>query len=300
MWGLIFSRKKKESPELEARPRFGWKKLLRIGDIGEAFYRSLEEALIEADTGGENTLAIIKQFREAVKEEKIKEQVEARKLLRRILKGFFSAKPLSLDPERLNALVVVGINGVGKTTTIAKLIHLLRHRHQMILGAADTFRAAAVDQLRVWGERLDVPLVSQIPGADPASVTYDTLHSGLAQGKSVALIDTAGRLHNNENLMHQLRKLIHISDKFKDQVRRQVLLVLDATQGISGFDQVKAFREKVPIDGLILTKCDTQAKGGILLTLVRHFDAPIHYYTYGENPDQMAPFDPDEYVDSLI
>lgn len=279
---------------------FGWKKIFSFSDINEDFYSELEENLILSDVGGRNAMGILKSLRSKIETRKIRDQETSKEILKTILKDFFVEKPLSFSKDKLNVVMVIGINGVGKTTTIAKLGYLLKKDSEITIGAADTFRAAAVDQLKEWGRQIGSSVISQDTGGDPASVVYDTIHSALAKNKNIALIDTAGRLHNKDNLLAQLEKIVKVSDKFSEKVNRVVLLVLDATQGLSGFEQVKSFEERIPIDGLILTKCDTQAKGGILLSISEQFKVPVHYYTYGEKLEDIASFSVDAYLNSLI
>ena len=298
----MFNRFKKEKPsgQISKAHRFGWKKIFSFSQLHEGFYQELEESLILSDVGGKNALRLLGAFKERIKEQKIKHPQAATDLFKSILSACFIEEPWQLSKDKLNVVMVIGINGVGKTTTIAKLCHLLKKDNHILLGAADTFRAAAVEQLTDWGKRWDLPVISQSPGADPASVAYDTIHSGLANSKDLAIIDTAGRLHNKDNLLSQLNKIVNITDKFPNQIHRSVLLVLDATQGLSGFEQVKSFGRSIALDGLILTKCDTGAKGGILLAISEEFKLPIYYYTHGERPEDIARFSVVEYVDSLI
>ena len=296
----LFNKENKENKKLSELSRFGWKKIFSFSELKTDFYEELEENLILADVGGKNSLRIIDSFKKEINNEKIKNKETALLLFKSILKKFFIEKSLQLHPSKLNVVMIIGINGVGKTTLVAKLCHHFSENNDIILGAADTFRAAAVEQLKNWGNRLGVQVINQSSGADPASVVYDTIHSALSKKKNLALIDTAGRLHNKTNLLEQLKKTVGITDKFPKQIHRITLLVLDATQGLSGFEQVKSFGQYIPLDGLILTKCDTEAKGGILLAISEAFKLPIFYYTFGEKPSDIKPFSVDEYINSLV
>ncbi len=280
--------------------RFGWKKIFRFSELNEAFYSDLEERLIQSDVGGKNALAILQAFRDKVKAEKITERDAAVEALKDILTGYVLHQPLEVVPDKLNVWIIIGINGVGKTTTIAKLANHYGKNRKIILGAGDTFRAAAREQLEAWAERLHLFVIGQPAGSDAASVAYDTIHAALARGSEIALIDTAGRLHNKDNLVDQLGKLIRVTEKFADKIVRKNLLVLDATLGQSGVEQVKSFKEKVGVDGIILTKLDTQAKGGAVLNVSQSLQVPVTHVGYGERVADFAEFDPKAYVDSLV
>lgn len=197
--------------------------------------------------------------------------------------------------------MVVGVNGVGKTTTIGKLAYQFKNQNQkVLLGAADTFRAAAVDQLKIWSERVGVPIVSQGMGADPASVAYDTLNSAKAQGADVVIIDTAGRLHNKVNLMNELTKIKNVMKKVYSDAPHEVLLVLDASTGQNALEQAKHFTAATEVNALALTKLDGTAKGGIVLSIAEQFKVPVKYIGVGEKMEDLQLFNSDEFVDSLF
>lgn len=280
--------------------RFGWKKIFRFSELNEAFYRDLEERLIAADVGGKNAISILQTFKDRVKADKITDRERALDALREILGAFLIHQPLEVVPGKLNVWVMIGINGVGKTTTIAKLAKYYGEKKKVILGAADTFRAAAREQLEAWADRLHLFVIGQPAGSDAASVAYDTIHAALARGSEIAIIDTAGRLHNKDNLIDQLGKLLRVTEKFSDKIVRKNILVLDATLGQSGVEQVKSFKEKVGVDALIVTKLDTQAKGGALLSVSQSLQVPVTHVSFGERVTDFSEFDPKAYIDSIL
>lgn len=296
--------KKKEAPSsLEnQKKKFSWGKLFSFSKLDDRYFQEMEEKLIESDTGGSVSLSIIETFRKRIKEEKIKESREARDILKGIIKNYFKMTELSLSDDRLNVFVIIGVNGVGKTTTISKLAHYYskQNKKKIILGAADTFRAAAKEQLEEWGRRLDLPVIGQPAGSDAASVAYDTVHSALAKGSEIAVIDTAGRLHNKANLVEQLDKLERVIDKFKDRIVKKTFLILDATLGQSGFEQAKIFKEKPGVDGIIITKLDTEARGGVLISISEKLKLPVWFISYGEKMDDFSPFLVEEYLNSIL
>jgi len=198
-------------------------------------------------------------------------------------------------------MMVVGVNGVGKTTTIAKLAHLIkREGNDVIVCAADTFRAAAADQLTVWAERVGIPVIQQKPGTDPAAVVYDALQAAKSRDADVVIVDTAGRLHNKVNLMNELEKMSRIARREVPQAPHEVLLVLDAATGQNGLEQARQFAKTVPVTGLVLTKLDGTAKGGIVVAIARELGLPIRYVGTGEQLDDLAVFSPEAFVDSLF
>lgn len=263
--------------------------------LDETTWESIETALLSADVGvgaTEDIMATLRQARPETVE-------EARNALRDGLKAELSGKDRALDVAGSPAaIVMVGVNGTGKTTTIAKLARMLGEDGKTVtLGAADTFRAAAGEQLQTWGDRLGVQVVRGQEGGDPASVAYDTLDSAKAKGVDVVIIDTAGRLHGKANLMSELQKIHRVAGG--DQVD-EVLLVLDATAGQNGLTQVEEFSTAVPIIGIVLTKLDSTARGGIVIAVERALGVPVKYVGVGEGLDDLLAFDADSFVDSLL
>ncbi len=278
------------------------KKLFLPSELNEQFYLELEERLIAADFGARSSLEAIETLREKIKNEKLKSRDEAVLALKGILKSYLTLSPFVFSPEQLNVLILIGANGAGKTTTLAKLGHWYQghEKKSVLIGAGDTFRAAANEQLKVWAERLNIHLISAPEGTDAASVAFDSVQSALAKKMGLALIDTAGRLHTRDNLLDQLAKLIRVVDKFESQIVRKNLLVLDATLGQSALEQARIFKDKVGLDGLILTKVDTQARGGTLVSLSRELKLPITHIGYGEKLEDFKVFNADEFLEVLI
>lgn len=268
----------------------------------------LEEILITADVGVTTTLEIIKRIEKRVSRDKYVTQTELQTMLREevvdLLKDNHPDKPAEFDatfPVKPHIILVVGVNGVGKTTTIGKLAHLYKKAgKQVMLGAADTFRAAAVDQLKIWSERAGVPLIQQGQNADPASVAYDTVAAAKARASDVALIDTAGRLHNKKALMDELEKIKRVMGKVVEGAPHEVILVLDASTGQNAMAQAKAFTEAVEITGLALTKLDGTAKGGIVIGISHQLSVPIKYIGVGEKIEDLQVFDRAEFVNALF
>ncbi len=266
------------------------------GAMGGTFWSDLEDALVSADVGVTGAAEIVG----AVRASEPGSVEEARTGLRlELLKAFDSeSRLLSLQGDPAT-VVVVGVNGVGKTTTIAKLAaRLIEAGHRPLLGAADTFRAAADTQLQLWAERVGVDVVSGQPGADPASVAFDALQAGKARGKDVVIVDTAGRLQNKSNLMDELGKIVRVLGR--DGHIDEALLVIDATTGQNGLSQAKVFSEVVGLTGVVLTKLDGTAKGGVVIAIERELGIPIKYIGVGEGVDDLVRFDPQEFVDALL
>lgn len=263
--------------------------------VGEGTWDTIETALLAADVGVEATA----DFMETLRRAGIETVDEARETLQRSLKTELAGKDRELRLTGSPAsIVVVGVNGTGKTTTIAKLAKRFRDQgHTVTLGAADTFRAAAGEQLGTWGERVGVQVVRGQEGGDPASVAYDTLESARAKGVDIAIIDTAGRLHGKKNLMAELQKIHRVAGG--DQVS-EVLLVLDATAGQNGLTQVREFSNAVPLTGIVLTKLDGTARGGIVIAVERTLGVPVKFVGVGEGLDDLVEFDPDSFIDSLL
>ncbi len=275
---------------------------LFAGELTDDFYDELEETLILSDMGVDTTLEIVETLRQKAKESKLKDAQSARELLRDIIVQMLDVGNRDLDLSGTPAAVLfIGVNGVGKTTTIGKLAAGLKGEgKRVLLAAADTFRAAAADQLTIWAERSGVDIVKQHEGADPASVVFDALAAAKARGCDGVLIDTAGRLHNKQNLMNELNKISRVIDRECPDSSRETLLVLDATTGQNGLIQAKQFKETAGITGIVLTKLDGTAKGGIVLAIAHELQIPVKYIGVGEGVDDLMPFDPVAFAQALI
>ncbi len=270
--------------------------------IDEEFYDELEEALILADMGMETALEAVEQLRRRVKEQKLKDKEEVRQCLRDILEEMLTVGDAALNLSGSPAvLLFIGVNGVGKTTTIGKLgARLKREGRRVLLAAGDTFRAAAAEQLTIWAERGGLEIVKHEEGSDPAAVVFDAMNAARARSVDVVLVDTAGRLHNKKNLMNELSKISRVVDREEEDVSKEVLLVLDATTGQNGLIQAKEFGESAGITGIVLTKLDGTAKGGIVVAIARQLQAPVKYVGLGEGIDDLQPFDAKEFVRALL
>lgn len=269
--------------------------------VDESVLDDLEEVLVTSDVGVETTLRIIGRVQERVKRDKYLGTSELNAVLREEVASLMK-DPSPVDPAlKPYVIMVVGVNGVGKTTTIGKLAHAFKKEgRSVVLGAADTFRAAAVDQLRIWSERVGVPLVQQGMNADPAAVAYDAVESAKAKGADVVIIDTAGRLHNKVNLMNELTKVRNVMRKVVPDAPHEVLLVLDASTGQNAFEQAKQFTKATDVTALALTKLDGTAKGGVAIGISDQFSIPIKYLGVGEGIDHLQVFDKKAYVDALF
>jgi len=277
--------------------------------IDDALLDELEEALILADVGAETTVEISDRLRDRVKTEGFSESSELGRLLSEEIGGILR-RSASSDNDRLfqiadegrpHVIMVVGVNGVGKTTTIGKLAYNYRNAgYDVLIGAADTFRAAANEQLEIWAERAGVDIIGQAHGADPAAVAYDTLQAAQARGADVVIIDTAGRLHTRTNLMEELRKIARVMKKLTPDAPHEVFLVLDATTGQNAILQAREFTRAVDVTGLVLTKLDGTAKGGVVIAIARSLDIPVRYIGVGERIDDLQPFDAEEFASALF
>lgn len=267
--------------------------------IDEDFYEELEDILLMSDCGMKATTAIMDELRRRVSENKVKDADTAKQMLKDIM---IEQMDIPRPPLRWPmVMLVVGVNGAGKTTTIGKLV--LRFQNigrRIILCAADTFRAAAADQLTVWAERARVPIVKHAEGADPAAVVYDGIQSAKAQGADLLIVDTAGRLHNKKNLMDELNKMRRVIDREFPEADVRCMLVLDATTGQNGLAQARAFKEVCEIGGIILTKLDGTAKGGIALAIRQELEVPVWYIGVGEGIDDLQPFNAKDFVEALF
>jgi fused signal recognition particle receptor len=306
------------APSPDAETRKTWRERLRGNALGrslvglfsgnprldDALLEEIETALIAADVGVSASTALIDDLRKRMQ---AREFTDAHALLAALRADLLAllrpvAQPLVMD-EALKpfVLMVVGVNGVGKTTTIGKLAqHFKREGAKLMLAAGDTFRAAAVEQLKAWGERNDVPVVAQASGADAASVIFDALQSARAKGVDVLVADTAGRLHTQAGLMDELGKIRRVLGKLDPQAPHEVLQVIDGTTGQNALSQVKQFKQSAGVTGLVVTKLDGSAKGGVLFALAREFGLPIRYVGVGEQLDDLRVFDPEAFVDALL
>ena len=262
---------------------------------------AIEEALIESDMGVDTTLKVIDNLEERVDKDKYMSQDELRSMLREEIEALIPDSGAEEPVSKPHIILVVGVNGVGKTTTIGKLAYYWTSRgKKVLLGAADTFRAAAVDQLDIWAERAGVDIVKQKMGSDPAAVAYDTAHAAVARGSDIVLIDTAGRLHNRIDLMNELTKIRNSIRKVLPDAPQEVLLVLDASTGQNAFAQAKEFARATDITGLVVTKLDGTAKGGVVVGVSDRFGIPVRYIGVGEHIEDIKPFDKQSFVEALF
>ena len=273
-----------------------------FSQLDDDFYDELEESLIMADVGMDTTMEAVEELKSRCKAQKIKDTEGARACMRGILAEYLTEQDGTVNlSTRPSVALFIGVNGVGKTTTIGKLAaRWKREGKKVLLAAGDTFRAAAADQLTIWAERAGVDIVKQHEGADPASVVYDALAAAKARGTDVVLIDTAGRLHNKQNLMNELNKISRVVDRELPDCARETLLVLDATTGQNGLIQAKQFRESAGLTGIVLTKLDGTAKGGIVVAIAKELGLPVKFVGLGEGMDDLQPFDAQFYVEALL
>ena len=270
--------------------------------IDDEFYDELEDSLILADLGATVAHDAVKKLRDVVYQKSIQHGDDVKQALREILIEKLNVGDTALDlSTQPSVVLVIGVNGVGKTTSIGKLAHRLKGEgKRVLLCAADTFRAAAADQLEIWANRAECEIVRSVEGADPGAVLFDSLAAAKARNVDVVLCDTAGRLHNKVNLMNELSKLRKIIDRELPDAAKETLLVLDATTGQNGLQQAKVFRETAGLTGIILTKLDGTAKGGICVAIAQELGVPVKFVGLGEGIDDLKPFDAEEYVKALI
>ena len=268
-------------------------------ELDDDFYEDLSDILIMADVGMATTELAVSRLREKCTNEKIGDPAKARDALKGILADILRAEPMQLKSPMV--LLIIGVNGVGKTTSIGKLASRLKVMgRRVIICAADTFRAAAADQLTVWAERADVPIIKQKEGADPAAVVFDGVQAAKGRHADVLLVDTAGRLHNKAHLMEELRKISRVVEREYPEATLGALLVIDATTGQNGLAQAKVFSEVANLEGIILTKLDGTAKGGIAIAIRNELGLPVRYIGLGEKLDDMQPFDAKEFVAAIF
>ena len=272
-------------------------------EIDDDLYDELEEALIQGDVGVNTALDLVERLREREKKDKLKNSVQLQEAFADELVELLGEEeqPLNLVDGALNIVLFVGVNGVGKTTSIGKIAYQLKEQgHKVILGAADTFRAAAADQLKIWGERVGCDVIFHQEGADPAAVVFDAIAAAKSRGCDVLLVDTAGRLQNKVNLMNELGKIRKIIDREAPDCLRDVLLVLDATTGQNALNQAKVFKETAGVTGVILTKLDGTAKGGVVIGVKAEYDLPIKYIGVGEQKEHLQVFNPRTFAEALF
>ncbi|MCR4763699.1 MAG: signal recognition particle-docking protein FtsY [Lachnospiraceae bacterium] len=271
-------------------------------EIDEDFYEELEEQLIMADLGVNATSRIMDRLREQVDEQKLRQSRDCRQLLIENIREQMAMPPTAyVFLNGRTVLFVIGVNGVGKTTSVGKLAALFKNAGKNVLvAAADTYRAAATEQLTEWTNRAGVPIITGNEGSDPASVVYDAVHAAQARNSDMLIIDTAGRLHNKKNLMEELKKMNRIIDKELPFWNHENMIVLDGTTGQNGLSQAREFFDVAKLSGIILTKLDGTAKGGIAVAIVNELGIPVKYIGIGEGIDDMTPFDPDDYVNALF
>ena len=273
-----------------------------FSEIDDDFYDELEESLILADLGVETSVKVTEQLRKAVREQHLKTTEDAKIALKRILVQMLDVGSTQLDlSTKPSVILVIGVNGVGKTTTIGKIAtQLTKQGKNVLLVAGDTFRAAAADQLEIWAERSGAAIVRQHEGADPASVVFDGVQSAKAKGADVIIVDTAGRLHNKQNLMNELGKISRIVDRELPDCAKEVLLVLDGTTGQNGLIQAKEFKQIAGVTSIALTKLDGTAKGGIVIAVADALQIPVKFVGVGEQADDLMPFKAKEFVEALL
>lgn len=270
--------------------------------LDEDFFEAMEETLILGDLGVGVATDAVEQLRTAIKKEHLQTEEEVKDALRRILTRMLQVGDTALDlSTRPSVVMMIGVNGVGKTTTIGKLGYRLRGEGKKVLFcASDTFRAAAADQLEIWSERAGADIVRQNEGSDPGAVLFDAMQAAKARHTDVVLVDTAGRLHNKQNLMNELSKLRKIVDREAPEAAKETLLILDATTGQNGLIQAKQFKETAGLTGIVLTKLDGTAKGGIVVAIARELQVPVKFIGVGEGMEDLKPFDAEAYVRELV
>jgi len=277
--------------------------LLGSGEITEDTWEELEALLVQADVGVNTTITLVDRLRDQVAKGKARNTQALEGLLKAELLALLGdPPPMTIDePRLLTLLLVVGVNGSGKTTTIAKLAKYYHDRgRRVILAAADTFRAAAIDQLKIWGDRVDVPVIAHQPGADPGAVVYDSIRASQSRNADLLIVDTAGRLHTKYNLMEELRKVRGVANKRVHQAPHETLLVLDATTGQNALSQARHFKDTVEVTGVIVAKLDGTAKGGVVFAVAHDLSLPVRFIGTGETLDDLAEFDAEAFVEGLF
>lgn len=295
----FFLKKKQKKVSLtKAKKRFSLSSIFDVSSIDDEFFASLENTLIASDAGVETTKEIIGKLRTNIEEKKIKAPEEAKECLKDILISSFIEKPLNIKEK--NILFIVGVNGVGKTTSIAKLANILKKDHKVVLAACDTFRAAAIEQLEEWAKRLNIPLIKGQQAGDPSSVLFSALEKAKSTNSDVVIVDTAGRFHNQDNLVRQLEKMKRISNERFGDFNFIPILVLDANVGHNGIEQANVFLKSLNVEGVIVAKLDSSAKGGVAISISHYLSLPIFYGGYGEKLEDFKVFNAKEFVDSIL
>ena len=299
----LFSRKKMDDGLAKTRKGFfaGIMDMMNAGSIDDSFYDDLEEQLILADTGADEAVRLVEQLHDRVRKEHIKTCSDALAVLKGIIRREMEAEgPMDLSGHPA-VILVIGVNGVGKTTSIAKLAKLYKQEGKsVLLAAGDTFRAAAAEQLSIWAERVGVPIVKHSEGADPAAVIFDAVKSAQAHGKDIVICDTAGRLHNKQNLMNELSKISRSVNKACPEASVESLLVLDAITGQNAINQAAQFISAADATGIILTKLDGTAKGGAAISVKQKLGLPVRFVGVGEGMDDLMEFNPDDFAEALF
>ncbi|MEP6986993.1 MAG: signal recognition particle-docking protein FtsY [Chloroflexota bacterium] len=276
--------------------------MLGNSEITDETWDDVEALLIQADMGVPTTQRVLSELQAKVKKEGITRSDQINKALKEVLRSLLTdPPPMNISGRPLSIILVVGVNGSGKTTSIAKIANRLNNNgRKVMLAAGDTFRAAAIEQLQTWGERIGVPVIANKPGSDPAAVVFDATSAAKARGCDILIVDTAGRLHNNFNLMEELAKIKATSAKVVPDAPHEVWLVLDGTTGQNALEQAKKFQELVDVTGIIVTKLDGTAKGGMIFSVFNDLKLPVHYIGLGEGVTNMVFFDPDNFINSLF
>lgn len=278
---------------------FHLKKLFKIGIFNDDFYDEMSDILISADVGAETTDEIIENLKEKIKENTITDEQSATDALKEVLLDVLGDSELKIDPPAI--ITVVGVNGVGKTTSIGKLANFFaKQGKSVIVAAADTFRAAAGEQLDVWANRANVKIIKQPEGSDPGAVVYDAVSSAKSKKTDIVIVDTAGRLHNKKNLMEELKKISRVAEREYPEAQKINLLVLDATTGQNAINQCEIFDDAIDLDGIILTKLDGTAKGGVVFAVNSQQGLPVYFVGLGEKIDDLVPFDPNAFVEGIL
>ncbi len=285
----------------KTKQQIGFKlnELFKRGIFDEDFYEELEYILLASDVGEDTTIDIINELRERMRRDRVSDAKQANQYLKDVMCDILGEEKFVFDTPCV--IMVAGVNGVGKTTTIGKLANIFVNKGKsVVIAAADTFRAAASEQLEVWANRAKVRIIKHEEGSDPAAVVYDAVQSAKSRGTDIVLVDTAGRLHNKKNLMDELSKINRVVDREFPEASRQNLIVLDATTGQNAIQQVDVFNEAIDIDGIVLTKLDGTAKGGVVLAIKHDMDIPVYFVGVGEGIDDLMEFDAESYVEGII